>query len=200
MAWFLSKATQRYERMVQPRKERLFAGIEGRVVEIGAGTGPNLRYLGSAASYLAVEPNPYMHPHLRAEMRRRGVEGEIDGHKGTEGLAGLPADSADFIVSTLVLCSVEDPPAMIQAIHRVLRPGGRLLVLEHVGAAPGCGLCCCQRLVSPAFSLLADGCQPTRDTGGLLRTAPFGHVEIEEFHLPLGPIAPHICGYAEKAR
>jgi SAM-dependent methyltransferase len=194
----MAKGTARYERMVAERKRALFAGDLGAVAEIGAGTGPNLRYLGKARSYQAFEPNPYMHPFLEAEMERCGVRGLVDAAPAEVGLDRLEANCLDAVVSTLVLCSVRDQARLLEKIHRVLRPGGRLLLLEHVGAGRGTARCACQHLLLPAFHFLADGCHPTRDTARALRARPFREVSIEEFELPLGPISPHICGWAEK--
>jgi SAM-dependent methyltransferase len=184
--------------MVAERKRALFAGDLGAVAEIGAGTGPNLRYLGKARLYRAFEPNPYMHPFLEAEMKRCGVRGLVDAAPAEVGLDRLEANCLDAVVSTLVLCSVRDQARLLEKIHRVLRPGGRLLLLEHVGAGRGTARCACQHLLLPAFHFLADGCHPTRDTARALRARPFREVSIEEFELPLGPISPHICGWAEK--
>jgi SAM-dependent methyltransferase len=194
----MAKGTARYERMVAERKRALFAGELGEVAEIGAGTGPNLRYFGRAQSYRAFEPNPYMHPYLEAEMERCGVRGLVDPTPAEAGLDRMEANCLDAVVSTLVLCSVRDPARLLDQIHRVLRPGGRLLLLEHVGAGRGTARCACQHLLLPAFHFLADGCHPTRDTARALRARPFREVSIEEFELPLGPISPHICGWAQK--
>lgn len=198
LAWFMAKGTARYERMVAERKHALFGGNLGNVAEIGAGTGPNLRYLAGAKSYLAFEPNPYMHPYLTRELAHQGIAGDIHPLPAEMGLGQLPENSIDTVVSTLVLCSVRDPARLLAQIHRVLRPGGRFLLLEHVGARRGSALRVCQHLLSPAFHVLADGCHPNRDTAVLLRAAPFREYRIDEFELPLGPISPHICGWAEK--
>jgi SAM-dependent methyltransferase len=197
LATVMAKGGPRYEAHVEARKRHLFAAAAGRVVEIGAGTGPNLRFLGAATEYIACEPNPYMHPYLRAAMQQHGVAGRVEARDAESLLETLPEKSVDAVVSTLVLCSVDRPVAMLALVRRVLRPGGRLLLLEHVGAPGGTMRCACQHLLSPAFRLLADGCQPIRPTGDVIREAGFQRVELEEFELPLGPIAPHICGWAE---
>lgn len=198
LAWMMAEGTARYEQMVAPRKQRLLREASGRVVEIGAGTGPNLPYLHAAKSYLAIEPNPYMHPYLEARMAREGIPGVVERSTAEQALSAMPSESVDAVVSTLVLCSVADPTTLLSLTLRVLKPGAPLLFLEHVGAKRGSPLCACQHIVSPFFRLLADGCRPTRDTAGILRKAGFRHLELEEFTLALGPISPHICGYATK--
>lgn len=198
LARVMAKGGPRYERMVAGRKQALFAEVRGDVLEIGAGTGPNLRYLHRAKHYIASEPNPFMHPYLQAEIARQGIPGEIDSRPAEALLSQTPEGSFDTVVSTLVLCSVKDPQAMLTAVRRVLRPGGKLLLLEHIGATSGSALCACQFALSPIFQFLGDGCHPTRRTAELLVATGFTRMEVEHFHLPLGPIAPHICGWAEK--
>lgn len=198
LARLMAKGGPRYEKLVRAWKQDLFAEARGSVVEIGAGTGPNLRYLGGAGGYVAVEPNPFMHPYLREELERRGIGGCIESRTAEAVLADLQDNSVDTVVCTLVLCSVRDPAQLLAAIRRVLNPGGKLLLLEHLGAAPGSLLCGCQHLLAPAFWLLGDGCRPTRRTGQLVRAAGFSRTHLREFHLPLGPISPHLCGWAEK--
>jgi SAM-dependent methyltransferase len=184
--------------MVAARKRALFEGELGNVVEIGAGTGPNIRYMETASSYRAIEPNPYMHPHLKAELERRRVSGSLIREPAEEVLARIPEGTVDTVISTLVLCSINEPELLIGLVLRVLRPGGRLLVLEHVGAPQGSMLCACQRCLIPAFRFLGDGCHPNRDTRSTIEASGFREVRMEDFELPLGPISPHLCGWAKK--
>lgn len=198
LAHMMAKGSPRYESLVENRKKILFSQAEGVVVEIGAGTGPNLRFLRGVHEYIASEPNPYMHPRLRQEIARNQVSGTVDPRPAEILLAELPMESVDHVVSTLVLCSVSDPDSLLRQVRRILRPSGRLLLLEHVGAEQGTALCACQHLLSPCFRWLGDGCNPTRDTLQVVRSAGFSKSSIEEFRLPLGPIAPHLCGWLEK--
>ena len=111
----------------------LLAQAADAVLEIGGGTGANLGYYGSAVSSLTVtEPNPSMIKRLQRRM-------EAD-HRSAMALRApaedLPFEDGtfDMVVSTLVLCGVDDQPRAVREIRRVLRPGGRLLFLEHVRA------------------------------------------------------------------
>ncbi len=198
LANVMAKGGPRYEHLVEDRKRTLFSEAGGRVLEIGAGTGPNLRFLEHTEYYVAAEPNQFMHPYLQAEISRRGLAGEIDPRTAELLLAEVPGGSFDTVISTLVLCSVKDPSAVLAAIRRSLRPGGKLLLLEHLGSANGTALCACQHLLSPIFWFLGDGCRPTRHTTQLVVEAGFSRTHLEEFHLPLGPISPHLCGWVEK--
>ncbi len=198
LAWLIAKGTARYERMVAERKTSLFKGDLGDVIEIGAGAGANLRYLHGMHSYRAIEPNPYMHPHLKAELERRHIEGEILAATAEDALVNLPEAAADTVVCTLVLCSVRDAKALLRLILRVLRPGGRLLLVEHVGAQPGSRLRTCQSLLVPLFHYCGDGCHPNRNTRAAIEAAGFRETGLEAFRLPLGPISPHLAGWAMK--
>jgi ubiquinone/menaquinone biosynthesis C-methylase UbiE len=112
------------------RRRALLAPLHGRVLEVGAGTGLNLRHYPDAVAELVLtEPEPAFHARLR---RRAG---------GSATVVGAPAEalpfgdaSFDFVVSTLVLCTVADPAAALRELRRVLRPGGRLVFIEHVRA------------------------------------------------------------------
>jgi SAM-dependent methyltransferase len=111
-------------------KRRLLGGLAGTVVEIGPGTGLNLAYLPRGVRYVGLEPNPHVHARIRAAARRHGHAAEVRGAPAEA--SGLPDACADAVVSTLVLCSVDDPQAVLREVQRLLRPGGRFVFIEHV--------------------------------------------------------------------
>lgn len=166
-----------------------------RVLEIGPGPGTNLAYLPPGVAYLALEPNPFFHPHLREEARKRGLVLTL--LPGRAEAIPLPEGSVDLVVGTLVLCSVADPEKALEEVHRVLRPGGAYLFLEHVAAPGRTPLRFLQEAATPFFSLLGDGCHPNRETLALIQ-ARFPKVEAEAFPLPLPVVAPHVAGLAFK--
>lgn len=139
------------------QKRRLFAdaGLAGaRVLEIGPGTGVNMRHYRAVldgepgaelASLTLAEPNEFMHKDLEAAAHEAGFNGDTL-RITNESATALAAEdgSYDVVVSTLVLCSVPDPKLAIDEIWRVLAPGGRFVYLEHVcvrGAAAARGVC-----------------------------------------------------------
>jgi len=195
-AWLLAHYAARYEQMVAERKRALFAGLHGSILEIGPGAGPNLAYYSKDARWIGVEPNPYMHPYLRQAAARAGLSIEIRSLVAEK----LPAEDAsvDFVVSTLVLCSVSDPSRVLREVHRVLKPGGRFVFLEHVAAARGTRLRSVQKLIQPVWKLVADGCHVDRETGPLIEQAGFAQVRYDSFRLPLGPVSTQIAGAAQK--
>ncbi len=195
-AWLMARVSGRYERLVEDRKRRLLGAIEGDVLEIGPGTGANLRYFSRGARWTGVEPNPFMHSYLRRTAARLSLLTDLRLCGGET----LPASnaSADAVVGTLVLCSVTNPEAVLREIVRVLKPGGRFFFVEHVAAPAGTRLRDMQRLFRPLWRALADGCRIDRDTAALIERAGFHEVFHEEFRLPLGLMAPHIAGFAVK--
>jgi SAM-dependent methyltransferase len=194
--WLLARFGGRYEYMVAARKRKLFDGLRGDIMEIGPGAGPNLGYYPKDCRWVGVEPNPFMHPYLRQAAARAGLPIDIRNIEAER----LPASdsSIDTVVSTLVLCSVRDPEQVLREIHRILKPGGRLLFLEHVAAPEGTLLRRVQRFIRPIWKRLADGCHPDRETGAAIERAGFSVVEMEHFRLPLGPVGTQISGYAVK--
>ncbi len=123
------------ERRLHGRKQRLFAGLPQEVVEIGTGVGANLPYLPAGARLVAIEPNRYMHGRLRAEASRYGLE--LDLRERMAEKTGLPDQSVDSVISSLVLCSVQEPDAVLAEIRRILKPGGTFRFVEHVVAESG---------------------------------------------------------------
>lgn len=113
-------------------KQFLFADLQGSVLEIGPGTGPNLSYYSSDIHWVGVEPNPFMYPYLKQEAERLGLD--IDIQSGTAEQLEVDDNSMDAVISTLVLCSVGDLAGTLREVLRVLKPGGRFLFL---------GTCCC---------------------------------------------------------
>ena len=146
-AWALARFNARYERFVSKYKRQLFADVRGSVLEIGPGTGANLRYLPNAVRWMGVEPNPFMQSYLREEADKLGLS--IDIRIGTADTLPVPDSSVDVVISTLVLCCVPSPQRCLQEVLRVLKPGGRFVFIEHVAAPRGTRLRRIQNLVTP---------------------------------------------------
>jgi SAM-dependent methyltransferase len=162
-------------------RSELLAGVRGRVLEIGAGTGLNVEHYPVGSDITYTEPAPHMAKRLRA----RGVD-VIEA-----GAEALPfADgSFDTVVSTLVLCTVPDVPASLREIRRVLAPGGRLLFLEHVRADPGSKLERWQDRLQGPWHAFACGCNCNRD---LLASLAVGSFSVEELRTENWRFMPRI--------
>ncbi|MCL4850129.1 MAG: methyltransferase domain-containing protein [Bryobacteraceae bacterium] len=193
----MARCGHRTDRYLATHKSRLFSGLSGTVLEIGPGAGANLRHLsGKNIRWIGVEPNRYMRQYLEKESSRWGITIHVCSGAAEE----LPLETAavDFVISTLVLCSVADQTAALREILRVLKPGGQFLFIEHVAAEPGSALRYVQRAVTPVWRRMGDGCNPDRQTRAALENAGFECLEIEEFSAPLPIVRPHIAGCAMK--
>jgi SAM-dependent methyltransferase len=140
----------------------LLAEARGTVLEIGAGTGLNLpHYPADLDQLVLAEPGARIGGHIDLGRGPTGVPSRLEPAPAEE----LPfADSSfDTVVSTLVLCTVADPRRAVAEAVRVLRPGGRLLFLEHVRADPGMRRSLQRRAARP-WASFADGCRCDRDT------------------------------------
>ena len=185
-----------FDHLLGPHKRRLLADLPDTVVELGSGVGANLRYLAPGSRLIAVEPNPAMHGRLRRAARRRGVL--LDVRQVPAEQTDLPEASAEVVVSSLVLCTVNDVDRVLAEVRRVLRPGGRFVFVEHVAAPDGTALRRLQRWVRAPWAWCFEGCSCERDLGGALRSAGFESVEVESYRLrsPFLPFNPQIAGVA----
>jgi SAM-dependent methyltransferase len=188
-----------HERALEPHRRALLRGLAGNVVEIGPGTGVNIPFLAAGAAgpiiYTAIEPNTLLHADIRAAAEAAGFTAHILPTSIGPGRLDLPDASADAVVCTLVLCSVPDPDAALAEIARLLRPGGRLIIIEHVAAPRRTALRAIQRIVRPVWRVPGDGCDPARDTEATLRRAPNLRIEsLTRFRAPIPVVSPHIAG------
>jgi SAM-dependent methyltransferase len=157
-------------------RHRLLAAARGRVLEIGAGTGLNLAHYGAAVDELVLtEPEAGMVRRLR---RRVEDADPGDAAPGATRVVPAPAESLpypdgsfDVAVSTLVLCTVPDPVAAVGELRRVVRPGGQVLLVEHVLSDDRPGLARWQRRLRQPWRSFAAGCRADQDTAGLLEAA-----------------------------
>ena len=190
---FLDRFQRRYSRLAGARKSHLFADLRGNVLEVGAGSGANFDFLPPNLHWTGIDPNPHGLRYVRAAALRSGHK--FDFRVARAEALPFPDGSFDAALSTLALCSIPDPVRALAELRRVLRPGGRLLFMEHVAAPQGSSTLKRQRLVRPLFRCVA-GCTPDLPTGQLLGAAGFAELRIEEFTLDLPIVGPHICGCA----
>lgn len=179
-------------------KRALFNNHPETVVEIGPGAGANMRYLRRGTRLIAIEPNLHMHDNLKKAADKYGIHLEIKTVMGEH--IDLPNDSCDFVVSTLVLCTVSDPKKCVDQIKRILKPSGVFVFIEHVKAKENSILNVLQKLIHKPWHWFFEGCHTNRDTVSLLKLTGFSSLEIEEYNLysPFVPIIPQIRGKAIK--
>lgn len=193
-----------YDRLLEGTEEaglresrrRVLATAAGRTLELGAGTGANLElYPDSVTELVLTEPDPHMIKQLRekAAAGPRAVE-----------LVEAPAESLPFedssfdtAVATLALCTIPDPEAALAEAARVLKPGGRLLFLEHVRSEDP-GLARWQDRLERPWRFFGDGCHCNRDTVATIAASPLEVKEVEKGELPKSPpiVRPLVQGIA----
>lgn len=176
------------------RRRRLLAGARGAVLEIGGGTGANLAHYRDVDRVTIAEPDPFMRSRIGPKLEDARVPVEVSA-AGAEALP-FPDGSFDTVVSTLVLCTVPDQAAVLDEVGRVLRPGGRLLFIEHVRAAGP--MARWQDRLEPLWRRLLGGCHPNRDTVAAIEGAGFEIETFESFYPPdpLSSLTPHVQGSA----
>lgn len=160
-----------------PYRERLLSAAAGRVLEIGAGSGLNLTYypLG-VRDIFALEPQAKL---LRMARRARRIRGLVVHFLEASGEA-VPLDrrSIDTVVTTWTLCTIPDASLALGEMRRVLRPGGRLLFVEH-GLAPDENVRRWQNRLTPAWRHIAGGCHLNRPIQTMIEDAGFRLERIE---------------------
>jgi ubiquinone/menaquinone biosynthesis C-methylase UbiE len=181
-------------RWMGARRRRLLAGARGAVLEIGGGTGANLVHYRDVDRVTIAEPDPFMRSRIGPKLQDSRVPVDVSS-AGAEALP-FPDGSFDTVVSTLVLCTVPDQEAVLEEIRRVLRPGGRLLFIEHVRAAGS--MARWQDRLEPLWRRLLGGCHPNRDTLAAIEGAGFEIETFESFYPPdpLSGLTPHVQGSA----
>jgi ubiquinone/menaquinone biosynthesis C-methylase UbiE len=197
---YLRMASKRNSRGEDEYRRRLVAGLSGRVIEVGAGSGLNFPFYPATVEHvLAVEPEPL----LLAAAVNNASEAPVP-ISVVDGVSGrLPAEDESFDggVASLVLCSVLDQQRALAEFRRVIRPGGELRFYEHVVAQQPMAARL-QRMADFTFwPRVAGGCHLSRDTGAAITAAGFSVESRERFLFtpgaPIPPI-PHILGVARR--
>ncbi|MER5855275.1 class I SAM-dependent methyltransferase [Streptomyces sp. NPDC059688] len=171
-------------------RERLLAGLSGRVLEIGAGNGLNFgHYPGAVAEVVAIEPEPSLRKlALRAALR---AQVPVDVVPGAAEALPVKSEAFDAVVLSLVLCSVRDVPRALGEVRRVLRPGGEVRFFEH-GRGGGRAMTLTQRALDRTlWPVLNGGCHLSREPVAALREAGFLIGPQRRVLLPeKGPVLP----------
>ncbi|XP_046402079.1 methyltransferase-like protein 7A [Ischnura elegans] len=220
-AYFMNKMTDQYNKEADSIKRKLFNPMndvvsrdwklrnEGliRILELGIGTGANLKYFPKGCRLIAVDWNSEMKPVFLENCKKYP-------HVNTENFIVAPAedmsaiedDSIDVVVCTLLLCSADNVKRILQEIKRVLVQGGKFVFLEHVHAEPTTILSKVQSFltVTKIWPILCLGCELNRHTGDLIEKAGFSEVSFERINIGSGRIGvisfirSHIGGFAVK--
>lgn len=166
-----------------PFRERVIGAAEGRVLEIGVGSGRNLPFYRSTVSeLLALEPSAKL-----VAMARGTAHPRVSVNFLEASAEAIPLDNGtvDTVVTTWTLCSIPRGAAALREMRRVLRPGGRLLFAEH-GLAPDGRVRWWQDRLTPAWQRISGGCHLNRPIRSMIEDAAFRIDRIETGYMP-GP-------------
>jgi ubiquinone/menaquinone biosynthesis C-methylase UbiE len=181
---------------IAKRRHDLLAALEGDVLEIGAGTGASLPHYEHARRVVAIEPDASMAKRLPQRLEEASVPVKVVTAHAQK--LPFPDESFDAAVAAFVLCSVEDPQAVLAEARRVLRPGGKLVLLEHVRGDGRTGRW--QDRITPLHRKMAGNCHLNRDTRATVAAAGFDVEAVEPTRLPgtHALVRPGIQGVAIK--
>ena len=196
-AWYGCMMRLIDERGLRETRREVLSEAHGRVLDIGTGTGSNLPLYPAAVEELVLsEPDAHMLSVLRrkvSEMGGRAIE-LVQAPAET-----LPFDDASFdcVTCTMVMCTMPDPRAGIDEIARVLKPGGKLLFLEHVRSEDPRIARTQDRLERP-WRFIADGCHCNRDSLATIEASPLTVQHFKRGRMPMAPrfIKPLVFGSA----
>lgn len=179
-------------------RQTLLQQAQGQVLELGCGTGNNLQYYPAhILSLILVEPNLHMHATLKQNLSTLSFN-QVEIRQDQAESITIPDKSIDTIVCTLVLCSVKKVDQALAEMHRILKPQGKLIFIEHVAAITNPQRHLWQKRLSWLWKLVSDGCHVTRQTEEAIQQAGFKIIEIERQSMRGVPpiVRPSIRGIA----
>jgi ubiquinone/menaquinone biosynthesis C-methylase UbiE len=179
------------DKVIMKQRQHVLAEAEGRVLEVGMGSGLNLRYYNpdKVDFVWGLEPSDGMRKKAQKNLQQSQVPVEWLGLPGEE--IPLESHSADTVVLTFTLCTIPEWETALRQMKRVLKPGGKLLFCEH-GAAPDEAVARWQNRVNPLWKKIAGGCHLNRNIPELISQAGFSIRELEADYLPK---TPRIAGF-----
>lgn len=168
------------KRWIAHIRKKIVSGLEGKILEIGTGTGANFPFYSpqKVHSIDSIDPNPYMLEQAKPKARDAGIP--VHFHQGVAESLPFRDGEFDTVVTTLVLCSVEDPQKVFQEIRRVCKQGGKIVLFEHV-RTESASLAALQDVLTPAWKRLCDGCHLNRDTGRYMREAGINVIKEKKY-------------------
>lgn len=172
-------------RAVRRQREKIVPLAQGRVLEIGIGTGLNAAHYRRERISTIVGLDPALQMHALAQRRIAQAQLPVELVGLSAEKIPLPDASFDTVLVTYTLCTIPDPLGALREMRRVLKPGGHLLFCEH-GRAPDESVRRWQDRLTPWWKPLAGGCHLNRDIPALLREAGFRSDDLEQMYLP-GP-------------
>jgi ubiquinone/menaquinone biosynthesis C-methylase UbiE len=178
-------------RPIAEQRARIVPRAEGVVLELGMGSGHNLRFYDprKVSRIYGLEPEPGMLARARNNIAQAPAPVTVLQERAET--VSLPEGSVDTVVVTFALCTIPDVATALGAARRLLRPGGRFLFCEH-GCSPEPAVRRWQERLDPTWGRLFGGCHLTRDIPALIRQAGFAIADLDAGYMPK---TPKIGGY-----
>ena len=161
------------EETLYPIRKELIGDLEGDILEVGSGTGTNFEHYNSKAKVIALEPSSFMLEKSKAKLPKNTQITTYNMGVADERLDSIiKNNSLDYIVCTLVLCTIPDQNLALEKFKKWLKPTGKLIILEHIHAQnkPRRLL---YNIVNPLWKIIGDGCNLNRDTDLSIKKAGF---------------------------
>jgi ubiquinone/menaquinone biosynthesis C-methylase UbiE len=172
------------ERVLLKRRRSLLESLPGDILEVGAGTGTNFPLYGRDARVIAIEPAGQMLKRAREKLEAGPFDASfelIEAGIGDDAVAAaIPAEGLDAVVFTLVLCTIPDPESALRQCIQWLKPGGKVVMLEHIASGNQWGYLL-QKTIDPVWKHLAEGCHLDRHTDQLIQRMGLTKVSEEHF-------------------
>jgi ubiquinone/menaquinone biosynthesis C-methylase UbiE len=169
------------QRRLAPYRSRVVSSATGRVLEVGIGSGLNLPFYGNAvAEIIGLEPSPKLLAMANAAAQKSQIPLRLI--EGTAEAIPIEEQSIDAVVTTWTMCSIPEIQSALQEMHRVLRPDGHLLFVEH-GRAPEPGVRWWQDHLTPAWKHLSGGCHLNRTIEELIESAGFRIERLDKAYM-----------------
>lgn len=185
------------ERRLADVRSELLSQASGEVLEIGIGSGLSLSYYGPDVERIAgLEPSEVLLAECREQVASRHDGPPVELVQAGAEAMPFEANRFDTVVAFLVFCTIAEADRAALEMARVLKPGGRLLFFEHVGARES-GLACWQQCLNPLWKPLARGCNINRDTRRVFEGAGFDMSDVvirRHPDIPLPLVQPVIEG------
>jgi len=154
------------------RKE-LIGNLEGKILDVGSGTGVNFEHFNTTSEVISIEPSIYMLDKAKAKLPTNKNIKLYNLGINDLALDDLIADnSLDYAICTLVLCTVPKPELALKNMYRWLKPTGKLIIIEHIHAEKKHRRIF-QNIVNPAWKIIGDGCNLNRDTDKMIQKTGF---------------------------
>jgi ubiquinone/menaquinone biosynthesis C-methylase UbiE len=164
------------QRPLQKYRREVVAAANGRVLEVGVGSGLNFPLYDKRVDIVVgIDPSPRLLAIARGRAAEAGVRAEF--LQGSAAAIPLADNTMDTVVMTWTLCSIPDPLAALREMRRVLKPHGQLLFVEH-GLSPESGIERWQHRLTPIWCHVAGGCHLDRKMDELIRSAGFDILKL----------------------